>query len=197
MDARAAETLAIQLMAHHRLIGWTFRFNRRKRALGLCIYEPQRIELSLPYVLRNAEPSIRDTILHEIAHALAGRDAHHGPRWKKVCRQIGATPQRCDTIADMPDGRWIGACPGCRKQFTRHRRPKRGRKYFCRTCGPERGQLKWRIPQITTVPAAPPPKMIRPGRITEPTITPIRPTIKASPPESAPPDPIRTLWDLV
>ena len=38
---------------------------------------------------------IRDTILHEIAHALAWTrhgERTHGPRWKQICREIGAVP---------------------------------------------------------------------------------------------------------
>ncbi len=38
---------------------------------------------------------IRDTILHEIAHALAWTrhgERTHGARWKQICREIGAVP---------------------------------------------------------------------------------------------------------
>lgn len=33
---------------------------------------------------------IRDTILHEIATVIAGPEAGHGPKWKAVCRRVGA-----------------------------------------------------------------------------------------------------------
>ena len=36
---------------------------------------------------------VKDTILHEIAHALAVARAGHGPAWKTVARRIGATPK--------------------------------------------------------------------------------------------------------
>ena len=39
---------------------------------------------------------MRDTILHEVAHALTPGD-NHGPLWRRVCRQIGARPERCYT----------------------------------------------------------------------------------------------------
>lgn len=150
MDAVEAQQLARTLMQQHGLFHWTFAFNRRKRSLGICVYEPRRIELSLPYVIANHVESIRDTILHEIAHALAGQHAHHGPKWKAVCRQIGATPQRCDTVAQMPKGRWTARCPGCQKEFNRHKRPKRNRNYHCAACGSVRGAIKFRLAERPT-----------------------------------------------
>ena len=141
MVPQDALTLARTLLDQHGLPQWALRFNRRKRSLGLCYYERMRIELSLPYVLRNDEASIRDTVLHEIAHALAGKKAAHGPAWKALCVRIGATPKRCDHEADMPHGRWRAKCGGCGREFSRHRRPARGARYACRKCGPERGGI--------------------------------------------------------
>src|SRR5262249_46833618 len=120
---------------------WSFAFNWRKRSLGVCYYERKRIELSRHYVARNDEASIRDTILHEIAHALAGRKAGHGAAWKAICLAIGATPARCDATAAMPAGRWRATCPSCRHTYTRHRRPQRQTTYACRKCGRERGRI--------------------------------------------------------
>lgn len=136
-----AEKLARELMTQHGVGAWSFGFNRRKRSLGLCYYERKRIELSWPYVMRNDEASVRDTILHEIAHAIAGREAGHGPKWKAICRRIGATPERCDAEAEMPTGRWRAKCPACGREFHRHRRPMRQAKYACAKCGPARGSI--------------------------------------------------------
>jgi predicted SprT family Zn-dependent metalloprotease len=144
MDHWQAAILARQLIAEHRLAGWHFAFNRRKAALGLCRYDTKRIELSHHFVLRNDEPAVRDTILHEIAHALAGPEAGHGPRWQQMCRQIGASPQRVDYQAAMPRGKWQATCPGCGRTYNRHRRPMRNRIYTCRTCGPQTGQVQFR-----------------------------------------------------
>jgi predicted SprT family Zn-dependent metalloprotease len=141
MIPSATQSLALQLMAQHGLADWSFGFNRRKRTLGLCWYRRQRIELSLHFTLANDEPLVRDTILHEIAHALAGEKAGHGPRWKALCTQIGCKPERCDRSAAMPPGRWRAACPGCGHEFSRHRRPRRDRTYACRTCGPGKGRI--------------------------------------------------------
>ena len=56
---------------------------------------------------------VRDTILHEIAHALVGPGHGHDAVWKRKCREVGARPERCGQ-ADMPEGRWRGFVPGLR-----------------------------------------------------------------------------------
>jgi predicted SprT family Zn-dependent metalloprotease len=138
-----AEALALRLMKRHGLSQWGFGLNRSKRNLGLCRYAERRIELSAHFVAQHDEPEIRDVILHEIAHALAGHDAGHGSLWRAICRAIGARPERCGS-AKMPMGRWLATCPGCRRQYDRIRRPPRSRRYMCPACGPENGRLKFR-----------------------------------------------------
>ncbi len=155
MDLPSAGQLAERLMREHALLPgptqprtrkhWTFGFNNRKRCLGLCRFDAKRIELSAAFVQRNDEPAVRDTVLHEIAHALAGPKAGHGQAWKDACVRIGAKPERLDREADMPAGRWRAACPGCGHEHTRHRRPARGARYHCRACGPGRGPLVFAV----------------------------------------------------
>ena len=69
--------LAMDLLAFHNLPDWSFAFNRRKQALGLCVYHRKCIELSVYFVKRNSHEEILDTILHEIAHALVGPGHGH------------------------------------------------------------------------------------------------------------------------
>ena len=67
-----------------------FVYNRGKRTLGMCDFTRKRIELSRYFVAHNDEAAVRDPLLHEIAHALAGEKAGHGPKWRRVCERIGA-----------------------------------------------------------------------------------------------------------
>lgn len=144
MDVYSAGTLAERLMADWGLAGWQFGFNRRKRSLGICRYAERRIELSVHFVIANGQEAVRETVLHEIAHALAGARAGHGPRWKAMCARVGAKPERCDTEAQMPQGAWRARCGGCGREYTRHRRPLKGWKYACRSCGPATGVVVFR-----------------------------------------------------
>jgi predicted SprT family Zn-dependent metalloprotease len=133
---------ALELMAVHGLAGWCFAYNRRKQAMGLCVYQRRTVELSVHFVQRNTIGEIHDTILHEIAHALVGAGHGHDAVWKRKCMEIGARPMRCGE-ADMPEGRWQAECQRCRRRFHRHRKPKRMKGWFCRHCGPEHGRLAW------------------------------------------------------
>ena len=119
-----ARTLALELMARHGLLDWTFAFNRRKRTLGLCRFRVKAIELSIYLVDRNPVDEVRDTILHEIAHALVGPGHGHDAVWKAKCLEVGARPERLGYDVNMPVGRWQAVCAGCGRLHHRHRKPK-------------------------------------------------------------------------
>ena len=72
MEFQEVERMGRELMVVHGLGDWHFGWNRRKRALGLCRYQERRIELSAYFVRDNEAEIVRETILHEIAHALTG-----------------------------------------------------------------------------------------------------------------------------
>jgi predicted SprT family Zn-dependent metalloprotease len=133
---------AVELMAAHGLAGWSFAYNHRKQAMGLCVYQRLTIELSVHFVERNSAEEVHDTILHEIAHALVGPGHGHDAVWKRKCLEIGARAQRCGA-ADMPEGHWQAECANCRRRYHRHRQPKRMKGWFCRRCGAEQGRLTW------------------------------------------------------
>ena len=97
MNLYEAAHLARTLMAEHGLGDWSFAFDHARRRFGACNYTRRRISLSRPLVLLNEIDAVRDTILHEISHALCPGDKH-GPRWRATCRRIGATPKRSPLI---------------------------------------------------------------------------------------------------
>ena len=85
--------MARRLMDEHGLTGWTLAFIEAKRRLGDCHFQHRVIRISRTLALEGSEEQIRDTVLHEIAHAIAGHEAGHGPLWKATARRIGATPR--------------------------------------------------------------------------------------------------------
>jgi predicted SprT family Zn-dependent metalloprotease len=141
--AAAVRTLASELLAAHHLPDWSFQLNRSKVNLGLCRYGPKVIELSAYFIEQNPWDAVRDTLLHEIAHAIAGRAAGHGPLWKAVCLRIGAKPERLSHEVVMPTGHWRATCRACGMRHDKHRKPKHMRGWYCQRCGPRLGQLTW------------------------------------------------------
>src|SRR5919202_5260627 len=87
--------LAEALLAEHLPGGaWTFAFDTAKRRAGACDYTRRRITVSRYLAEKWDEEEVRQTLLHEIAHALAGHAAAHGPRWRTVAQGIGYTGDR-------------------------------------------------------------------------------------------------------
>lgn len=76
--------------------GWMGRVS--VRVFGRCIYAPKEIILNPDYVRQAPKELVENTVLHEIAHALAyertGESQGHNAYWKAVCVEIGARPER-------------------------------------------------------------------------------------------------------
>ena len=125
--------MARGLMDEHGLGDWTLALDRAKRRAGVCRYTDKTIGLSRHLTLLHTPEQVRDTVLHEIAHALAGPRAAHGPRWRRQAIAVGANPQRClPEDAAVVRGSWVGTCPRGHT-VDRHRRP--SRVLSCRRCG--------------------------------------------------------------
>ena len=125
MNTITAETLALQLMDKHGLIakGWSFSFDRAKRRFGVCKYASKHISLSRELTELNDEAQVTDTILHEIAHALAGSQAGHYAKWRYTAMSIGAKPSRCyGEEVIKPEHKWVGTCPNCGRETKRMKR---------------------------------------------------------------------------
>lgn len=125
--------LARQLMNEHGLQNWRLVVDDAKKRFGLCQHRTKTISISQRHFLYSPEADIRDTILHEIAHALVGPGHGHNRVWKAKCVEIGAKPLRCGKTAVEAynaDAKWQTTC--CGRTSKRYRRPK-GR-YSCRLC---------------------------------------------------------------
>ncbi len=135
MELAAAQALAEDLLVHHGLRSWTFRFDRAKTRAGACRGRDRVISLSMHVTRLHDEAEVRDTILHEIAHALAGPSHGHDDVWKEIALSIGGSGLRC-VSPDAPrvEGPWQGRCPGGHT-VTRHRAPTRV--LLCRRCDGE------------------------------------------------------------
>jgi predicted SprT family Zn-dependent metalloprotease len=137
MDLDNAAMHARNMMELYQLDGWSFAFDNAKRRCGACYWGRRTITLSRHFVRLNNAAEVHDTILHEIAHALAGKAAGHGAYWRQVARQLGARPERCAENVEMPEGGVEGVCAeNCTGRHVRHRMPPARllNAYACRRC---------------------------------------------------------------
>ena len=143
MDAQDARNMALELLDVHHLSnqGWTFGWNSSHRKFGWCGFTKKQILLSHPLVLVNSPERVKDTVLHEIAHALVGPGHHHGRVWKDKAREIGGTPRTHwdDSNTVRPATKYIGTCPNGHITY----RNARSKKTACGRCCRERNGGKY------------------------------------------------------
>lgn len=139
MYPSAAASLARKLMNEHGLGHATFSFDRSKSRFGYCREEMRygvksiHISLSEHLVRLNSEDEVRNTILHEIAHALVGNCHGHDWVWKTKAREIGSDGIRCYSRDDVVTPRflWEATCAHCNKTYGFNRKPTNPRACPC------------------------------------------------------------------
>jgi predicted SprT family Zn-dependent metalloprotease len=116
---------------------WKLVFSNQRRHLGYCKPRRRIISLSLAFMNANPYPVMKDTLLHEIAHAIhyieTGK-TNHDNGWREVARRVGCRPERCAPVDGlvMPRGKYVGVCPVCRKAVHFYRKVRRS--YSCNDC---------------------------------------------------------------
>jgi len=127
MELNKAKELANKLIEKHGLTNqhysWRFEFDNARRRFGRCNYRSHVISLSKHLVQLNNEDEVKNTILHEIAHALVGRGHGHDSVWKRKALEIGCDGNRCYNIKDVkqPKAKYEAVCNGCKQVIKRHR----------------------------------------------------------------------------
>ncbi len=112
---------AYQLFNQHGLEHWSFRFDHAKSRAGMCDYSKKIISISKCYARTASQSQIRNTLLHEIAHALVGCSHGHDPIWRSKALEIGCDGKRCHNLV-FSTPKWKMQCPkGC-FSTSRHRR---------------------------------------------------------------------------
>lgn len=131
MEKDKAVLLAKELMKKYGLENWSFKFDRAKRRTGRCSCK-KFISLSEFFVKNNEESTVKQTLLHEIAHAIVGVNNGHNKIWRAKAKEIGHSGNRCYDSSKiiMPKRKWIGICPNCRIEIQYHRK----RKCACADC---------------------------------------------------------------
>ena len=100
-----ATVYALQQMKKHQLKDWAFHIasfyeeerraeylghSETERSLGVCAQKDgEKVIVLFPVALRFTKYQIRQTVLHEIAHALAPEEENpHGLLWLETCERI-------------------------------------------------------------------------------------------------------------
>ncbi len=149
-DLRRVTAWARALIALHLDPSWSFAFDSAKRRAGLCDYTRKRISVSRYLAAKYEDDEIHQVLLHEVAHALAGSAAGHGPSWKRIAQQLGYEGSRLHDGAIASElAPWVGSCPGGHEHF-RYRTPVRplacGK---CTTRFDPRYTIRWMRREVT------------------------------------------------
>ncbi len=117
MNKADPEKMALDLMRIHGLLEganpYRFSFNHARREFGSCNTRKRLILLSAELTKLNSEDHARDTILHEIAHALVPDDGH-GIEWQRKAIEIGCDGKaRDDDTVIVPQKTYEAVCSFC------------------------------------------------------------------------------------
>lgn len=136
-------TLVRKMMNEHGLSDWKIAWSRAKKTHGLCNYTTRTLTFSAVAFAHIDESEVRNTILHEIAHALAGPLAAHGWKWQQIHRQIGGTGAQyvSQTAAKAIPVAWVGKCRNGHVNSGQHRAPLRVK--ACGQCSP-----RWKFENV-------------------------------------------------
>lgn len=126
MELNVAKDMAITYMEKYGLIdkGWYFEFDNAKRRFGCCFYGSKKITLSSHLVKLNDVKHVKDTILHEIAHALCPGE-NHNEVWRKKAIEIGCDGKTCydSKTINTPKPSYKSTCTNCDRSYGRFKRP--------------------------------------------------------------------------
>ncbi|QPI13848.1 hypothetical protein MYO4S_00092 [Serratia phage 4S] len=111
MTVEQAHKIMAELFAKHNMQGWKFEIisSRSKRNIAMCWHGRKLITFQDRYFFAMTWNQVMDTLLHELAHGIAGYSAGHGPEWRKVCMELGCTPRAMTNLRADPGFRqdWI------------------------------------------------------------------------------------------
>ena len=153
MDLGEARKVAVEMLCDSGLTskGWTFYFDNATGRAGQTNFYEKSITLTCLGTKIASEDDVRQTMLHEIAHALVGCGHAHDSVWLETARSIGyrqdrtmsldTEAQRAYTQAIADASKWEGRCAISRKVLTRAQRlGKRKRRLICKC---HRTELDW------------------------------------------------------
>ena len=147
------------------LEGWQLGWTASRNHAGTTWWHTKTINMSVRALQNNDLAFNKNMLLHELAHARAGRAEMHGPTWKRLAIEMGCDGKRLyDAKFGFAGGAddylmWFLVCSGqCGTRYTGDFRHAKNRKMEGRSCGKDNcsgrfhyvrgGQLK-RVKKMT------------------------------------------------
>lgn len=122
-----------------------FQFRNYKNCLGRCYYRGTFYALTMTITLNRyfaehgSRADVLETLLHEIAHAIAGPGLGHGAEWQAIAREIGCkdvagtcNSEHANKIMQEMDAATASYVAVCCQRHYMHRATTR--KYKCKKC---------------------------------------------------------------
>ena len=127
MERKEIILMARDLMSKYSELSlWRFSFNNRKKSFGVCSYTTRTISISSYLCDSMTDIAIKDTLIHETAHALTIGHGHDYV-WRRKCAELGGVPQRTASLSkSLRDGailqsKYTLTCPCCGYKIPKHR----------------------------------------------------------------------------
>lgn len=146
--SKDVERFAYRLLKENGLTAWRVGFNHNVR-FGVCKHDEKAIFISLVGMQYSTPEAIRDTVIHEVAHAVVGPGNGHNAKWVRAAKKLGLeNPQRLASEKTGSDvqrkreetAKWRGRCK-CERVFYRHRLTKNVRRTGrCTVC---KEKIRW------------------------------------------------------
>ena len=142
MNLSDAEAIINSLMLEYaqNLNGWKWEWSQRMyHSFGKTIYKDKILRFSKTATQHGTAEDFRDTVLHEIAHVLAGPRAGHGRLWKRAAYAIGAKPVRTAKSVYTEEvkkqlyrkPKYSATCGVCQTLHTLKKKPRESATYLC------------------------------------------------------------------
>ena len=129
------ELVASEMDWHGLLPQWKATYDHGRRRAGMCVHASKTLSFSRHMIARGSPVNMRNTLLHEIAHAVAGPRHGHDRTWRAIARQIGCDGQRCHTMELAPPTWLYGCSAGCWHVPRFKRSHLSASTHTCRMCG--------------------------------------------------------------
>lgn len=137
------ERRTLALLRKHGLTDWVVTFDQSTSRAGQCNHSWKRITFGIPFMQTAGEEQVKNTILHEVAHAVVGPKQGHGSVWKAFFISIGgngsAHSEAPQSMYTHENFLWIGTCACCGAVTGMKRAPQNV--YGCVACPPNGNKL--------------------------------------------------------